>query len=117
MINSGQGLLPMAGVRTGLGFGTPADQTAQYFQVFSSSYFSLTIFLYIFFVMPWTKLLKIFRKKNVKNFWGLVCSLIFLVWWQIKLLGLKNLVSTIFEKGAQTSTITITKQLVKKQYL
>ena len=32
MINSGQGLLPMAGVRTGtLGFG--ADQTAQYFQV------------------------------------------------------------------------------------
>ena len=33
MINSGQGLLPMAGVRTGLGFGTAADQTAQYFQV------------------------------------------------------------------------------------
>ena len=33
MINSGQGLLPMAGVRTGLSFGTAADQTAQYFQV------------------------------------------------------------------------------------
>ena len=33
MINSGQGLLPMAGVRTGLGFGTTTDQTAQYFQV------------------------------------------------------------------------------------
>ena len=53
-----------------------------------------------------------FQEKYGKKFWGLVRSLIFLVWWQIKLLGLKKLVSTIFEKGAQTITITITKQLV-----
>ena len=32
IINSGQGMLPMAGVRTGLGFA--AEQPAQYFQVF-----------------------------------------------------------------------------------
>ena len=31
IINSGQGMLPMAGVRTGLGFA--AEQPAQYFQV------------------------------------------------------------------------------------
>ena len=38
IINSGQGMLPMAGVRTGLGFA--AEQPAQYFQVFFFRLFS-----------------------------------------------------------------------------
>ena len=64
IINSGQGMLPMAGVRTGLGFA--AEQPAQYFQVIFLG--DQTVLFSLFRIFSFLSIFLVLRQRQPPNF-------------------------------------------------